>query len=78
MFPPQVPPSPAGMSEPIPISVCVLRALFAKLSGNDKLRLRVGMTELVASTDGQITLGTGCSGTDLIVAALQDTFVFWN
>jgi site-specific DNA-cytosine methylase len=78
MLPPQVPPSPAGMSEHIPISLCLLRAQFAKLSGNDKLRLRVGLTELAASTDGQITLGTGCSGTDLIVAALQDSFVFWN
>jgi site-specific DNA-cytosine methylase len=63
---------------PAPNSLSVLGAQFAKLSGSDKLRLREGLAELASITDGKFALGTGCSGTDLIVAAVQDTLAFWN
>ena len=50
---------------------------FSKLTSAQKLTLRARLEELSAALSGNITIATGCSGTDLVVYALQDILDDW-
>ena len=52
----------------------ILAEQFSKLTAADKLMLARGLADLVSVTEGKLVCATGCSGTDLIIDALVDTF----
>ena len=60
-------------------SEVIVRDQFEKLTGFDKLSLSNGIRALYNETvDGFVQVATGCSGTDLVLAALDTLFELWN
>ena len=48
----------------------IARKLFARLSSASRIKLRSNLDHLLQRMEGQVSLGTGCSGTDVVVIAM--------
>lgn len=61
------------------LSETVAREQFDKLTASDKLDLRKGIENLHKEmANGAVPVATGCSGTDLVLAALESLFDMWS
>ena len=56
----------------------ILRKQFAKLDSEKVSTFRASLKKLHEATDGVFDIGTGCSGTDVAILALQTCVDFWS
>ncbi len=51
---------------------------FSKLTSAQKMKLRAGYESLTKAVGNTISIATGCSGTDLVIAATEDILRLWR
>ena len=58
--------------------VALLTSQYAKLTSATLILLREKVAGLHSRTGGQLCVGTGCSGTDIVIHAMQLVLQLWH